>query len=123
MKFILKKDKDTGCIMWMPEELISASEEEISKAVGKGGCGPGKYGDKLVPDKIYGLNIKPACKVHDFSWFLLKTYHDRVLSDCMFLCNMLLLNDNDKSSKFIKWLRLHAPGGIYHYYEAVAYLA
>ena len=107
--------------LWMPEYFRMAPRREIALAIGRGGCGPGHIGDKLVPDKIYGLNVRSACKRHDMAWYLAETPEDRVLSDCMFLCNLLLLNDK-YSNWFTRLWRLKALGCIYHYFEAVAYL-
>lgn len=120
MRWELAYSQEAGIDLWMPEDFIGASESDISKAIGRGGCGPGKSGDKIVPDKIYGLNVHPACKRHDLGWFLAQDRHDTVVSNLMFLNNLLLLND--QSNKFIRFFRLKAPFGIYHYYEAVAYL-
>jgi len=120
IKFALQWSNQGQVHLWTPEHFIGASKEEISKAIGRGGCGPGKLGDKLVPDSIWWLDVKPACKRHDMSWYLAKTYEDFLVSDNMFLCNMLRLNDK-KSGKLIRLCRMKAPFGIYHYYEAVAY--
>ena len=32
------------------------------------GCGPGGFGDFLVPDKVWGLSIRLACAGHDFEY-------------------------------------------------------
>jgi hypothetical protein len=31
-------------------------------------CGAGKAGDKFIPDSVWGVNISPACWVHDQMW-------------------------------------------------------
>lgn len=28
-------------------------------------CGAGKFGDLIVPDTMWGVNVSPACQVHD----------------------------------------------------------
>jgi hypothetical protein len=33
-------------------------------------CGPGRAGDSLIPDTICGVNIAPACFVHDVDWLV-----------------------------------------------------
>ena len=33
-------------------------------------CGAGKVGDKVIPDSIWGVNISPACFIHDQMWAL-----------------------------------------------------
>lgn len=32
------------------------------------GCGPGGIGDYLVPDTVYGLSIRNACRIHDWGY-------------------------------------------------------
>jgi hypothetical protein len=32
------------------------------------GCGPGGVGDFLVPDTVWGLSIRGACRVHDWGY-------------------------------------------------------
>lgn len=62
------------------------------------GCGPGGgLGDLLVPDRILGLNVKPACQIHDYYY---RHWPDssedaRYMADRVFKFNMLrILADN-----------------------------
>ena len=32
------------------------------------GCGPGGVGDFLVPDTVWGLSIRDACRIHDWGY-------------------------------------------------------
>lgn len=32
------------------------------------GCGPGGIGDYFVPDTVYGLSIREACRIHDWCY-------------------------------------------------------
>lgn len=43
-----------------PHGFWELTLEELRKVVKRGGCGPGDKGDRLVPDTVWGLNIKPA---------------------------------------------------------------
>jgi hypothetical protein len=50
------------------------------------GCGPGGIGDFLVPDTVYGLSIREACKIHDWGYRhcinaseVDRARHDRIL--------------------------------------------
>ena len=52
------------------------------------GCGPGGIGDFLVPDTVYGLSIRDACRVHDWGYRHCKNAseddrarHDRILKN------------------------------------------
>lgn len=54
-------------------------------------CGPGKgWGDKLIPDEIYGIIISPACFIHDKMFFYAKaSWVDFHLSNSVFFHNIL----------------------------------
>ena len=56
-------------------------------------CGPGHgWLEKIIPEKIYGLRISPACWIHDKSWSIAKaTKEDFHLSNCLFLWNIAVL--------------------------------
>ncbi len=50
------------------------------------GCGPGGIGDFFVPDTVYGLSIREACRIHDWGYRHCKdgseddrARHDRIL--------------------------------------------
>ena len=52
------------------------------------GCGPGGVGDFLVPDTVWGLSIRDACRVHDWGYRHAKDSceddrkrHDRILKN------------------------------------------
>ena len=51
------------------------------------GCGPGGIGDCFVPDTVYGLSVKRACKRHDFRYRFRvdKTEETRLEDDNEFL--------------------------------------
>lgn len=46
-----------------PASYWQATKEDIDNLTG--GCGPGDAGDLIVPDKILGVSILEACKIHD----------------------------------------------------------
>lgn len=72
------------------------------------GCGPGGVGDILVPDKIYGLDVSFACKIHD--WYY--RFHPsnspdgRLEADSVFKNNLLRIVTIKSSNKFMRWLRV-----------------
>ena len=65
------------------------------------GCGPGDVGDYLVPDRILGLSVVEACRVHDWYyrfWEFGKTEVHRNIADRIFKNNMLrIIHDNSRS--------------------------
>ena len=91
--------------------------DEATLAMLTGGCGPGKYGDYLVPDTMYGLSIKSACVVHDYEYAVGKTSDDKRKADLHFLENLLFIVNRDSRWKIAKWLRGYR---VMSYYLAVA---
>lgn len=51
-------------------------------------CGPGKMGAHFVPNTLWGLNIREACRIHDCMYALGLDKNDKWLSDVVFLTNM-----------------------------------
>ena len=91
-----------------------ATKEEIDKVAQ--GCGPGKYADYLVPDSVwFGLSIKRACRIHDYSYFL---NIDKDLADLNFLHNMERIILAYTRWNWLKRLRLHQAN---MYYKVVSY--
>lgn len=64
--------------------LTQKQREEVT-----GGCGPGKYGDYLIPDTIWFLSIREACRIHDFMYRIGATLEDKMEADRVFMNNML----------------------------------
>lgn len=81
-----------------------ATPEAINEVAG--GCGPGGTGDYLVPDTMYFLSVKPACSIHDwmYRWGLFEKH--KILSDEVFLNNMIRIIKHQKSCRLIEQLRL-----------------
>ena len=71
-----------------------------------GGCGPGGFGDMLVPDTMYGLSVKPACRIHDFQYFVGKTLEDKIAADRIFLNNMVRIINANSGLRILRRLRL-----------------
>ncbi len=79
------------------------------------GCGSG-WSAKLIPDKIYGVSIREACKIHDHAYEVGKTDEDKKIADNQFLLNLLtIINNVDKWYYPTKLARLRAID----YYSAV----
>lgn len=60
------------------------------------GCGSG-WNSKLVPDRIYFLNINRACCIHDYMYEVGTTIQDKRLADEVLLLNLKRLIDEDKN--------------------------
>jgi hypothetical protein len=51
------------------------------------GCGPGEFGNKLVPDKILGLSITEACCIHDHMYSIGQTEEEKTTADIELYAN------------------------------------
>ena len=79
------------------------------------GCGSGWLA-KLIPNTIYGISVREACRRHDWSYEVGKTQKDKDLGDVQFLLNLLtIINNVDKWYYPTKLARLRATD----YYSAV----
>ena len=72
------------------------------------GCGPGGVGDVLVPDKMYGLDVSDACRIHD--WYY-RFYSDnssagRQEADSILKNNLIRIVRAKSKSRILRWLRL-----------------
>ena len=83
------------------------------------GCGAGKLGDLLVPDTVYGLSIRPACRVHDFMYHFGADLEDKEEADRVFMNNMIRIVNAAGGFRWLRWLRLRRCR---KYYFAVACL-
>ena len=107
------RDKCKGLLA--PDSFWETDEQTLSMMVG--GCGPGKYGDYLVPDSMYGLSIKAACIVHDYEYAIGKVMNDKRRADLHFLENLLFIVNKKSKWKIAKWFRGYR---VMSYYLAVA---
>lgn len=80
------------------------------------GCGPGGLGDLAVPDWILGLNMRPACEIHDWMFAVYNCKEGFTLSNNLFLNNMVRINHQHDGFLFLKRWRLKI---IKKYFQAV----
>lgn len=93
----------------------NASDTEKKKICN--GCGPsGGWKEKIIPDTIWGLNINPACAIHDWGYHFGTSDWDKERVDLMFLENMNIMISN--ASWWFRWLRRRRA---LKYYWAVKY--
>ena len=62
-----------------------------------GGCGSDKAWIDLVPDKIFGLDITEACKIHDYMYVIGGSRQDKIKADKLFYRNLktIVLNNHN----------------------------
>ena len=81
------------------------------------GCGPGGWKVDLVPDTIYGLDVSPACNIHDWMYAAGQNVADKDAADRVMLNNMLRLIAAAAGPAWLGWLRRRRAQ---KYYLAVA---
>ena len=81
------------------------------------GCGSAGFGGKVVPDTIYGLDIKPICNIHDWDYNEGVTLEHKKAADRRMYNNMLR-----KIEMASKWLRPVRRWRARVYYKMVKYL-
>ncbi len=92
-----------------------AKKEEIDTVAQ--GCGPGWFGDYLVPDTVWGgLSIERACRIHDWDY---AQKFDKELADVRFKENMERIIIACTKWNWLKRLRLHQANV---YYKVVSYV-
>ena len=69
------------------------------------GCGTAGLGDFLVPDTIWGLSVREACRIHDWMYVFGETIADKDEADRVFLNNMLRLIQARNSCRLLTGLR------------------
>ena len=79
------------------------------------GCGPGGFGDFLVPDTMWGLSVRPACRIHDWDYRHSRGWGEEHRLECdeRLKKNCLTIVDALSKNKCIKWLR-HIRVGTYY---------
>ena len=72
------------------------------------GCGPGGIGDFFVPDTVYFLSIRDACRIHDFNYRHtsgIDSEDDRAQADRILKNNCLRIVDYYTKNRLLKRLR------------------
>lgn len=82
------------------------------------GCGPGVIGDLFVPDTIWGLNVQPACAIHDYMYAVGECEPDRELADRVLLNNLVRLINAATTYKLLMRLRLRRARCYYAFVRA-----
>ena len=100
--------------LYADEGYWQATKEDIDNVAQ--GCGPGWFGDYLVPDTVWGgLSIERACRIHD--WMYAQKI-DKEIADTVFLENMERIIVGCTRWNWLKRLRLNQAN---LYYKVVSY--
>ena len=98
----MEEEQGRKIILYAPNEYHEASYKERDKFCN--GCGA--EGGVKVPDKMWGLNIKEACNIHDWMTAKGKTLMDFLFAAGMFILNLTLIIWSGSANKFMLSLRL-----------------
>lgn len=81
-------------------------------------CGAGNgIQEKVIPDNFYGVNVSPACWVHDQMFALADpTWKDFYLANDTFIHNLKQIIEHESGNRVMKQLRIIRA---YEYYAAV----
>lgn len=71
--------------LWAPESYWKLSNNEKYEITN--GCGPARAMG-LVPNSILGVDLKPACDIHDYTYARPNSMYDRKDADDLLLMNM-----------------------------------
>ncbi len=96
-----------------PESYRKLSDDEKYEITN--GCGPGRA-TGLVPNSIFGVDLKPACDIHDYTYARPSSMRDRKDADDLFLLNMHKLMTRKLTSAPMRFI---GTIGIGVYYMAV----
>ena len=77
--------------MIYPPEFVNLDAEAKAKFLAAP-CGPGKgIVSWVIPEDLFGLDVREPCGVHDFMYSKGKTKADKIKADETFLHNLLCL--------------------------------
>ena len=105
------------CKLLAPLTMVRASMEDILAQTN--GCGRAGIEDWLVPDTIWGLDISPVYRVHDWMYADAQEETDEpaalsaeIEADAVFAANLDGIICQKSGNKLMRWLRLQ----IAHWY-------
>ena len=106
--------KAAHALLFAPAAYVAAPADVRRLVVN--GCGTGGWKGALVPDTIYGLDVAPACNIHDWMYQAGSGIADKDEADRTLLNNLLRLID---AAGGPWWLRRLRRRRALVYYEAV----
>ena len=107
--------KEWDCKLLAPLTMVRRQMIDIMDATN--GCGREGIENVLVPDTIWGLDVSPVCRVHDWMYTEADSLDEENYADAIFGANLISLVQQKTKSRILKWLRLRRA---YKYVDAVA---
>ena len=120
------KFTEWGCSLLCPISMAAMRMDDIMLQTN--GCGRAGLEERLMPDTIWGLDISPACRVHDIMYQQAeeraRRHKDQArltaeeqFADGILACNLVQLIQQQTSNRLLRWLRLRRA---HKYTDAVA---
>lgn len=106
---------DWACKLLAPLDMVRKPMDEILDATN--GCGREGIENVLVPDTIWGLDVSPVCRVHDWMYGHAGSVEEENYADAIFGANLISIIQQHTTFAPLKWLRLRRA---YKYVDAVA---
>lgn len=103
-----------GARLLIPMSMAGISIERIKDATN--GCGREGIENVIVPDTIWGLDISPVCRIHDWMYTEADSLEDEEDADAVLAANMVEYIKQRSANAFMVWLRLRRA---YKYIDAV----
>ena len=107
--------KEWDCTLLTPLTMLRLDMPTIMEMTN--GCGREGVEGRIVPDTIWGLDISPVCRVHDYMYLHAETLAEENYADAIFGANLISLVQQKTKFPLLKWLRLRRA---YKYVDAVA---
>ena len=112
MKKIIDQIVDSGLTPY--PKMLDHSDEELQEICNA--CGAkGSWLTYLIPQEYEGINFRPACHKHDFSYYVGETWEDKVEGDTIFLIDLMALCNQDISCSIDDLVDRHNRAKLYHW--------
>ena len=103
-----------GARLLIPMSMSGVSVGRIKDVTN--GCGREGVENMIVPDTIWGLDISPVCRIHDWMYTDAECADDENDADAVFAANMVEFIKQRSANWFMTWIRLRRA---YTYVDAV----
>ena len=111
MNICTQRMPEWGVTLIMPLDMAQSSMDDILLLTN--GCGRAGIESRLVPDTILGLDVSPACRVHDWMYMLAENEPTQdaatdaeEFADAVLAANVVGIVCQKSRNKLMRWLRL-----------------
>lgn len=115
MTLVFRYFNEWSARLLIPSGMAYMSVQQIVDATN--GCGREGLENVLVPDTIWGLDVSPVCRIHDWMYTEARGEQEEIDADAVLAANMVEFIKQRSANWFMAWLRLRRA---YKYIDAVA---